>query len=433
MFFLRTDSDAVSRFRAGIVLFVCILFFVSLFFFIISYSANTNVTIPIDFYLTFYVFFTTSFVASLLLLFSKNIISSLLLFLLALSSISVANYSLTDWLTIRIWMISAFFAVLLVKIPWPINIVGSIPFALFFTVSQKIPLVSGENSLAQGGEPFSLLEQISFALILILISISVSCIGYICEMLDKMKERNKLLNGTITKLTEFNQSLQAYARVADEVAAKKERFRLSREIHDISGYIFTNIIALMDAIISTGCQDIEKTSEICMIARIQAQEGLQETRRALRAFRSNESKIDRGLRAVFKIKKIFEETTGVEVKIESGNLPNSFGESIDLVLYRTVQEALTNALRHGLATKVTVDLRVAESFLFMTVLDNGSGAKKITKGIGLSGMEERITELGGNVDASNAIEGGFKLTVKIPISEKNQTLEEVYDDSNTTC
>ena len=54
----------------------------------------------------------------------------------------------------------------------------------------------------------------------------------------------------------------------------------------------------------------------------------------------------------------------------------------------------------------------------MYVLDNGSGTKDITKGIGLAGMEERINQINGQIEATNALEGGFKLTVRIPISDR---------------
>ncbi len=85
--------------------------------------------------------------------------------------------------------------------------------------------------------------------------------------------------------------------------------------------MFTNIIAMMDAIVSTGCRNSEKASEMCSAARSQAQEGLTETRKALHLLRSNEQDRETGIKAIYKIKKIFEGgTTGVTVDIEAGNL-----------------------------------------------------------------------------------------------------------------
>lgn len=423
MFFRGFHSAPLPRFRAGTACLAFLFLAASFAFFFAAYiyppahSAPEVPVLPPDFYFTFYTFFAAASGATILFIFSENAVSSLLLAFIAISSMSLVDYSIADWLTIRVWMFAAFVAAVAARFSWPWNLPSSFVLALCFTATQDTSFFLGENILAVRNVTIGESARASFAIVLVTVSLCISTIRLTCERIEKANERIRLLEGTITKLSEFNQSLQAFARTADEVATKKERYRISREIHDISGYIFTNIIALMDAIISTGCQNREKAGEICLTTRVQAQEGLQETRRALRAFRTLDSNRERGLRAIYKIKNIFEDTTGVEVKIESGNLPLTFGDDIDLVLYRTVQEALTNALRHGHATKVAIDFRMADSSLFMTVLDNGSGTKNITRGIGLAGMEERISELGGAVEANNAAEGGFRLAVRIPLSE----------------
>jgi signal transduction histidine kinase len=394
---------------------VVVLFLTSFVLFITEYGFSYYSK---DFFLTFFVFFGCMVLSTILFTFSTNFISSLLLFFLAVSSMILVDYSLTDYLTIRIWMYGAFLIALAERFDWPWNLIITITLSIVFTLLQGISSFLGENLLNTRFVAIRPSEQFSFALLLCICSLFASTLKMLCVMIDKADWQIAHLHGNIAKLSEFNQSLQSYARTADEIATKKERYRISREIHDISGYIFTNIIALMDSIIITGCQNPEKTSETCLTSRIQAQEGLQETRKALRALRTLESAREQGLRAIYKIKGIFEETTGVVVNIESGNMPLSFGEEIDLIVYRIVQEALTNALRHGHATKVSIDFRISDSVLRMNVLDNGSGSKKIIKGIGLAGMEERINQLNGQIEAMNAPEGGFKLSVLIPITER---------------
>lgn len=426
MFSRFVHQSPLALFRAGIACIAACFLATSLVFFITTYvspllfAGPGNHRLSQDFYFTFYAFFAAASVATLLFLFSDNPVSGLLLAFIAVSSMLLVDYSIADWLTIRLWMFAALVAVSAARFSWPWNLAVSLACAAAVTGTQDASFLLGDNILSVRSANISGSARGTFAITLVTVALAVSLLRLACEQIVKANEKIALLTGTIAKLDEFNQSLQAYARTADEVATKKERYRISREIHDISGYIFTNIIALMDAIISTGCQNREKAGEICLTARVQAQEGLQETRRALRAFRTLDSGRERGLRAIYKIKNIFEDTTGVEVKIEAGNLPPSFGDDIDLVLYRTVQESLTNALRHGHATKVAIDFRTADGFLFMTVLDNGSGMKKMTRGIGLAGMEERISELGGNVEANNAAEGGFRLAVRIPLSRGSE-------------
>jgi signal transduction histidine kinase len=86
-----------------------------------------------------------------------------------------------------------------------------------------------------------------------------------------------------------------------------------------------------------------------------------------------------------------------------------------MAIYRTVQEALTNAVRHGRATRVKVSFWVEGGELLLSISDNGKGAFEIVKGIGITGMEERFGALGGSIGVSSATGGGFSLSVKVPI------------------
>jgi signal transduction histidine kinase len=105
-----------------------------------------------------------------------------------------------------------------------------------------------------------------------------------------------------------------------------------------------------------------------------------------------------------------------------GNLPNSLDHELSLALYRTVQEALTNAVRHGKASRVRVIFWVEGEELRLTITDNGKGAFEVVKGIGLAGMEERLGALGGSVQVGQAPEGGFSLTAQVPLKAVGDTL-----------
>ena len=196
----------------------------------------------------------------------------------------------------------------------------------------------------------------------------------------------------------------------------RERNRISREIHDISGYIFTNLIALMDAAGSMRRDDPAGLTDILITARKTAQEGLRETRVALRKLRDEQPGAADSPRAVFKIVSIFRKITGIEVELNLGNLPRVLSHDLNLALYRTVQEALTNAVRHGKASRVRVNFWVEGDDLRLTITDNGKGAFEVVKGIGLDRrMEERIGALGGSIGIGRAPEGGFSLTVQVPL------------------
>jgi len=172
----------------------------------------------------------------------------------------------------------------------------------------------------------------------------------------------------------------------------------------------------MDAAGSMPRDDQAGLTDVLITARKTAQEGLQETRLALRRLRNEQPWVSNAPGAIFKIVSIFRKITGLDVTLSLGNLPNSLSQELSLALYRTVQEALTNAVRHGKASRVRVIFWVVGEELRLTITDNGKGAFEIVKGIGLSGMEERLGALGGSVSVGRAPEGGFSLSVQVPVN-----------------
>ncbi|MHA1517918.1 MAG: ATP-binding protein [Alphaproteobacteria bacterium] len=116
-----------------------------------------------------------------------------------------------------------------------------------------------------------------------------------------------------------------------------------------------------------------------------------------------------------------------------GKLAKSYGEPVDLTLYRCIQEAITNAIQHGQAANVTVDLaeiwsggsnehRAAGS-IQLTVSDDGRGiAPSTPKGFGLTTMTERVRSLRGTCKVESAPSAGTTINVEIPLSREGEEL-----------
>ena len=254
--------------------------------------------------------------------------------------------------------------------------------------------------------------------VLYLFSVFVTLLSYALRFAcDKWQENLDTvvhLHNTMSNMSLLNRKLQSAARKRGLQAAHEERLRISRDMHDSLGYVFTNIAALMDAAVSSGCKNKRQTQETCQLAREQAQHGLQEMRKTLRSIREVQDPFFQSIDTVYQLKKIFEEVTGIRVVIESGNMKKNYGKELNAVLIRTVQEAFTNAVRHGRATRIDILFWEFPDYLSMTVCDSGIGSKEIVKGIGLAGMEERLVKLNGSLQATSPDEGGFRLTVRIP-------------------
>ena len=114
----------------------------------------------------------------------------------------------------------------------------------------------------------------------------------------------------------------------------------------------------------------------------------------------------------------WEERTGVNCAFHHDVLPASLGESVDIAVYRTVQEGLTNVMRHAGASQVRVRLeRPSASELRLTLQDDGHGMdlKAATRGLGLLGARERAAALGGSLDVDGRPGSGVRLTLRIPL------------------
>ncbi|NLJ10891.1 MAG: sensor histidine kinase [Treponema sp.] len=376
---------------------------------------TTNSSINTDLWATVIISYLFLGIAGFFMIKARTLPGKMLACVGAVSSYIILGYSIEAYLTIKLCLAAAFFILNGLCLAWPLNsLAGTVALSLF-AIFQHPSRLLGETMLTPQIPQIDRPTEITFVALLFVVMLSVSFLRALIDKLKAAQETVAHLDVTIDRLSEFNQDLQRYARTADEEAITRERNRISREIHDISGYIFTNIIALMDAAISMGGRDPSALAELHTTVRVQAKEGLQETRRALRELRASDTHRERGIAAIYKIKTVFERVTGIQVSIEAGNMPPSFGDEIDMAVYRVVQEALTNAMRHGRASHVWVQFWIVDDTLELSVQDDGLGAKDIVKGIGLSGMEERIKHLGGTIKAGNAPEGGFKVVVHIPL------------------
>ena len=327
----------------------------------------------------------------------------------------VLGYSIEAFLSARL--------VLGIGLMAEIGFLVGFPFALIpaglavaaLAVTQAVPLVLGSSAIVEVPPRPSPDQLAAYCFVLAVSAVAASLIARLHARQHEHAELIRIQEGNLDTLAELNRNLQGYAQFVDEESSERERNRISREIHDISGYIFTNLVALMDAAGSMPRSDQAGLTDLLITARKTAQEGLRETRLALHKLRDGERREHNTPRAIHKIVSIFRTITGLDVMLSLGNLPNYVGPQLNLTLYRTVQEALTNAVRHGKATKIRIIFWVEGDELRLSITDNGRGAFEVVKGIGLSGMEERLGALGGTVSVGRAPEGGFSLAVTVPL------------------
>jgi signal transduction histidine kinase len=221
------------------------------------------------------------------------------------------------------------------------------------------------------------------------------------------------LTATVRNLFDMGLAFQSYASRAGSDSATRERNRITRELHDTVGHALTSVMMSMDAARVLADSKPSELPQLLRTTRNLADDALRETRKTLYRLRSMDDSPIKGLPEIAQLGRTFEGATGVKVELHYGNLPFSLGAQIDSAIYRLAQEGFTNAFRHGSATRIRLVMCQEESEIRVCLWDNGRGAAVIEEGIGLKGMRERFTALGGRVEAVS-INGGFELRAVIP-------------------
>jgi len=231
-------------------------------------------------------------------------------------------------------------------------------------------------------------------------------------------ELSRRLDESLLPLAQANMKLQEYAITAGQEAVVSERKRVAREMHDTTAYSLTNLIMMLEAAIDLAPAGSGSLLWHLERTRDQAKTGLIEVRRAVQALRMPEITDLMGLEAIQRLVEAFEKATQIQVILSVfDGVPANYGEETDLTIFRLVQEGLTNALRHGRATRVMVSFARIGQAVSIQIKDNGVGSSGIKEGYGLTGMRERIAHLGGQMQIYSEQGIGFLLSICIPLEE----------------
>ena len=233
------------------------------------------------------------------------------------------------------------------------------------------------------------------------------------------KERIRLLN---EKLEEANQRLRAYAIEVERMAETRERNRLAREIHDTLGHALTGIAAGLDACLMTLEVAPELTKKQLNKIRDTAKKGITDVRRSVKKLRPDDLERLPFQEALMEMTRNYSESSGMEITFDIFSWSDNLRQDQEDVIYRVLQECITNANRHGHATKVKITIGGNEKYLLIAIADNGRGCPEVKQGFGLKHMRERLELLHGTIHYWS--DEGFIVEAMIPLNR------EAYDDKN---
>jgi signal transduction histidine kinase len=221
------------------------------------------------------------------------------------------------------------------------------------------------------------------------------------------------------------------ARESDmRAVVAEERNRVARELHDVVGHHISVMTVQAAAAQRTFDRDPQRAREAMAAVESTGREALTEMRRIVGVLRTGEQ-ADFGLAplpGVAEMDRLVEQVreAGLEVAVRFDGPRAPLSPGIDVTVYRIIQEALTNTLKHAGPTRAEVMLRYRPTELFVRVSDDGHGlAAALAKpsvgngahqtGHGLLGMRERVTLYGGRLYAGPRSGGGYEVVAHIPL------------------
>jgi signal transduction histidine kinase len=216
---------------------------------------------------------------------------------------------------------------------------------------------------------------------------------------------------------------QREERAAHAVA--DERARIARELHDVVAHSLTVMVIQAGAARRLVDRDPDRVVEVAGTIKHMGREALDEMRRLVGVMReAGEGPELAPQPTVADIEALVQRARDaglhVELTVEGGR--RDLPPGVDLSAYRVVQEALTNTIKHANASSASVAVRYGEGELFVAVTDDGSGSGSTVDvpsgGHGLTGMGERVSLYGGELEAGERAGGGFEVRARFPVQQE---------------
>jgi signal transduction histidine kinase len=193
-----------------------------------------------------------------------------------------------------------------------------------------------------------------------------------------------------------------------QLALASERNRIAREMHDIVAHNLAVMVALADGAVASAGTAPERSADLMAKVSTTGRQALSEVRQLIGLLRDDARTAD---------------LDGLVDQVRAAGLPVTLirtgdaahlGPGIELTVYRIVQEALTNTMKHaGPNAKAEVALRYDSSAVEVEVIDDGTGGPPEPDGNGLTGMRERVDAQGGTFEAGPLGRGGWRVNARL--------------------
>ena len=243
------------------------------------------------------------------------------------------------------------------------------------------------------------------------LNIVVFMISLLFYILSAITERHRI-EEELRMAFQANRELNSYLALSEKIAEDRERKRIAREIHDTLGHALTGISAGIDAVKVLVDIDTNRAKEQLNNVSVVVRDGIRDVRGSLNKMRPGALENNTLKEALIKIIREYEAISNLEIHLryEWDNIDLDIAK--EDIVFRVIQESITNSVRHGHAKTIWIELLEEEEAYVMTIQDDGVGFDELHYGYGLKQMQERLMIIGGSVRFENR--DGFYTHIEIP-------------------
>jgi signal transduction histidine kinase len=268
-------------------------------------------------------------------------------------------------------------------------------------------LATWADLLLQAGEEHSVASDLVFTGVVV-----VGLPWVAGQSLRRYRER-------VHELEELTRELAHEREERARLAVLDERNRIAREMHDVVAHSVSLMVVQAGGARRMLDTDREASREALLAVEDVGRAALAELRRVLGLLRGTDEPLAlRPQPGTAQLASLVAGTrgAGLEVDLAVEGEPRPVQAGVDLAVYRVVQEALTNAVKHAQARHASVRLDWQPDALHVDVVDDGRGPLVPAQGgHGLVGMRERLAAYGGALEAGPRTGGGFAVRARIPL------------------
>ena len=215
-------------------------------------------------------------------------------------------------------------------------------------------------------------------------------------------------------LEQLNDELKSSTEQLAELAVINERNRLARDIHDSLGHHLAAVSIQLEMGKKLYKKDPDATLNAMEAASKATKEALNDVRTSVQALRETENSFELEPAINLLIDRIQTDKLDISYQVEGDE--TRFSQMIRMVLFRAIQEGLTNVHKHAAASRINLWVQYGDDEAHLRIVDNGKGfdASAVAQGFGLRGVRERVSILGGTFEIDSRQDSGTVLDIMVP-------------------